>query len=191
MLGSAAPTRSPFAAFRHRDFRLFQAGRFLSTVGMQMQGVAVGWQIYALTGQALDLGYVGLAQFLPAFLCSPLSGQIADRFARRVVLVVCHGVLALCALALYLTTLKHGSPVLGIYAVLVCIGAARGFAGPSAQALIPNLVPNEHFQNAVAWSSSIWQVAVVVGPALGGLSYAASGAGLVYALTFALELCAL
>src|SRR5450432_4553506 len=124
MLGSAAPTRSPFAAFRHRDFRLFQSGRFLSTVGTQMQGVAVGWQIYALTGQALNLGLVGLAQFLPAFLCSPFAGHAADRFDRRVVLVVCHCVLTLCALFLYLTTRGHGSQVFAIYCVLVCIGAA-------------------------------------------------------------------
>jgi MFS family permease len=184
--GSAAD--GPFDAFGHRDFRLFQSGRFLSTVGTQMQGVAVGWQIYALTGQALNLGLVGLAQFLPAFLCSPFAGHAADRFDRRVVLVICHGVLTLCALSLYLTSRGHGSPVLAIYGVLTCIGAARGFEGPSAQALAPNLVTREHFQNAVAWSSSIWQVAVVVGPALGGVLYGERGAGWVYAASFVLEL---
>jgi MFS family permease len=186
----AASTRvdGPFVAFGHRDFRLFQSGRFLSTVGTQMQGVAVGWQIYALTGQALDLGLVGLAQFLPAFLCAPFAGHAADRFDRRIVLVVCHCVLTLCALSLYLTTRGHGSPVLAIYGVLTCIGAARGCEGPSAQALVPNLVTREHFQNAVAWSSSVWQVAVVVGPALGGVLYGESGASHVYAASFVLEL---
>ncbi|HWZ89704.1 MAG TPA: MFS transporter, partial [Polyangiaceae bacterium] len=185
----AAVAEGPFVAFGHRDFRLFQSGRFLSTVATQMQGVAVGWQIYALTGQALNLGLVGLAQFLPAFLCSPFAGHAADRFDRRVVLVICHALLTLSALCLYLTTRGHGSPVLAIYGVLVCIGAARGFEGPSAQALVPNLVPREHFQNAIAWSSSVWQVAVVVGPALGGLVYGERGAGRVYAASFVLELC--
>jgi MFS family permease len=192
MSGVAVPSAGgPFAAFKQRDFCLLQSGRFLSVVAMQMQSVAVGWQIYALTGQALNLGLVGLAQFLPAFLCSPFAGHVADRFDRRVVLVLCHAVLTLCALSLYLTTRGHGSPVLAIYGVLACIGAARGFEGPSAQALIPNLVPREHFQNAIAWSSSIWQIAVVMGPALGGLVYGENGAGRVYAASFALELSAI
>jgi MFS family permease len=185
---STSASGGPFAAFRYRDYRLFQSGRFLSTVGTQMQGVAVGWQIYALTGQALNLGLVGLAQFLPAFLCSPFAGHVADRFDRRIVLVICHALLTLCALCLYLTTREHGSPVLAIYGVLVCIGAARGFEGPAAQALVPNLVPRSHFQNAIAWSSSIWQVAVVFGPALGGFTYGVSGPGPVYAAAFVLEL---
>src|SRR5450432_945292 len=185
---SASASGGPFAAFGYRDFRLLQSGRFLSTVAMQMQGVAVGWQIYALTGRALNLGLVGLAQFLPAFLCSPFAGHVADRFDRRVVLVLCHSVLTLCALSLYLTTLGRGSQILAIYGVLACVGAARGFEGPSAQALVPNLVPREHFQNAIAWSSSVWQVAVVVGPALGGLVYGENGARQVYAAAFVLEL---
>jgi len=185
---SSAVAGRPFAAFGHRDFRLLQSARFLSTVATQMQGVAVGWQIYALTGQALNLGLVGLAQFLPAFLCSPFAGHVADRFDRRIVLVICHVVLTLCALSLYLSARGHQPPVLAIYGVLACIGAARGFEGPSAQALVPNLVPREHFQNAIAWSSSIWQVAVVVGPALGGLVYGENGAERVYASSFLLEL---
>src|ERR1700710_1316733 len=141
---SSAPGR-PFAAFQHRDFRLLQSGRFASTVATQMQGVAVGWQVYALTGNALNLGLVGLAQFLPAFLCSPFTGHVADRFDRRVVLVVCHALLTLCALALYLTARGQQAPLLAIYGVLAFVGAARGFEGPSAQALVPNLVPREHF----------------------------------------------
>ncbi len=188
MPAASASLDGPFVAFGHRDFRLFQSGRFLSTVGTQMQSVAVGWQIYALTGRALNLGFVGLAQFLPIFLCSPLAGHVADRFDRRLVLVTCHCLLTLCSLALLLTTSGQGSAVLTIYGVLACIGAARGFEGPSAQAIVPNLVPREHFQNAVAWSSSVWQVAVVVGPALGGLLYGENGAGRVYAASFALEL---
>jgi len=177
-----------FIAFEHRDFRLFQGGRFLSTIGTQMQGVAVGWQIYALTGQALNLGLVGLAQFLPAFLCSPFAGHAADRFDRRLVLVVCHAWLMLCSLALYLSTYARESQVLSIYIALAAIGVARGLEGPSAQALLPNLVPREHFQNAIVWNSSVWQIAVVLGPALGGFLYGARGAQQVYAASFVLEL---
>jgi MFS family permease len=188
MPGPAAAAEGPFVAFGQRDFRLFQSARFLSTVATQMQSVAVGWQIYALTGKTLDLGLVGLAQFLPAFLCSPFAGHAADRFDRRVVLVICHGLLTLCAFSLYLTTRGQGSPISTIYGVLVCFGAARGMEGPAAQALVPNLVPREHFQNAIAWSSSIWQIAVVVGPALGGLVYGQSSASHVYAASFVLEL---
>ncbi|HEY4104079.1 MAG TPA: MFS transporter [Polyangiaceae bacterium] len=178
----------PFVAFRHRDFRLFQSGRFLSTVGTQMQGVAVGWQIYALTGQALNLGLVGLAQFLPAFLCAPFAGHAADRFDRRIVLVLCHAWLTLCSLSLYLSTHAGPKQITAIYAALVCIGVARGLEGPSAQALLPNLVPREHFQNAVVWSSSVWQIAVVIGPALGGILYGVRGASQVYAASVALEI---
>jgi len=177
-----------FAAFGHRDFRLFESGRFLSTVATQMQGVAVGWQIYALTGQALNLGLVGLAQFLPAFLCSPFAGHAADRFDRRLVLVVCHSWLTLCALALFFSTYARQSQVLAIYVALAAIGVARGLEGPSAQALLPNLVPRKHFPNAIVWNSSVWQIAVVLGPALGGLLYGARGAEQVYAVSSGLEL---
>ena len=185
-----ASTDAPgaFVAFGHRDFRLFQSGRFLSTIGTQMQGVAVGWQIYALTGNALNLGLVGLAQFLPAFLCSPFAGHAADRFDRRLVLVVCHAWLTLCSLALFLSSYAHESQVLAIYAALAAIGVARGLEGPSAQALLPNLIPREHFQNAIVWNSSVWQIAVVLGPALGGFMYGALGPKNVYAASFALEL---
>ena len=182
------PRSGAFIAFGHRDFRLFQSGRFLSTIGTQMQGVAVGWQIYALTGQAMNLGLVGLAQFLPAFLVSPFAGHAADRFDRRLVLVLCHAWLTLCSLALYLSTYAHNSQVFAIYVALAAIGVARGLEGPSAQALLPNLVPREHFQNAIVWNSSVWQIAVVLGPALGGFLYGERGAPAVYAVSFVLEL---
>ncbi|HEY4158798.1 MAG TPA: MFS transporter [Polyangiaceae bacterium] len=189
MHGDERPAPEPFAAFRARDFVLFQLGRMLSTIGMQMQGVAVAWQVYAMTGRALDLGYVGLAQFLPAFLLSLATGSVADRFDRRLVLIACHVVLTGSSICLWLSA-GHAS-VASIYVVLVFIGASRAFSGPAGQALMPNLVPTQHFQNAIAWGSSIWQVAVVVGPAAGGLLYGHSGAGRVYVAAIALELATL
>ncbi len=176
------------SALRFRDFRRYQLARLLSTLGMQMQGVAVGWQVYAITGRALDLGYVGLAQFLPAIALSLWTGQVADRFDRRHVLVLCQTALLASTVLLYLSATSRHPSVLGIYAVLVLIGAARAFQGPAASALMPNLVPIEVFPNAVAWSSSAWQAAVIAGPALGGFCYSLGGVARVYELTIACEL---
>ena len=175
------------SAFRYRDFRFFQLGKLLSTLAFQMQSVAVGWQVYALTGSALDLGYVGLAQFLPAVVMSLLTGHVADRFDRRRVLVACQLVLMTCTFLLLLSTKTERPSVLSIYAVLTLIGAARAFFGPASSALLPNLVPTEVFPNAVAWSSSTWQVAVIAGPALGGLLFGIGDASRVYGVALVLE----
>jgi MFS family permease len=145
------------------------------TVGLQMQGVAVGWQIYAITRNPLDLGYVGLAEFLPAILFALFTGHTADRLNRRRVLLACQALLALCSLTLLGLSQFPGASIAWAYVVLFFVGTARAFAGPASSALMPNLVPTAHFANAVAWSSSIWQVATIVGPALGGLFYAVSG----------------
>jgi MFS family permease len=177
-------------AFRYPDFRFFQAARLFATVGLQMQGVAVGWQVYGLTREPIHLGYVGLAQFLPAIGFALITGHAADRFERRLVLVVSHLVLAACSATLWFSTRAEHPSLLAIYAVLVAVGSARAFAGPASQALVPNLVPAEHFSNAVAWSSSIWHGATVAGPALGGFVYDGAGAATVYAATGVLELAA-
>jgi MFS family permease len=163
----------------------------LSTLSMQMASVAIGWQVYALTGSALSLGYVGLAQFLPAILLSIVTGHVADRFDRRLVLVVCHALLVLGMLGMFwLGRGARAEQVGTIYALLVLVGIARAFQAPASQALTPNLVPLSHFPSAVAWTSSIWQVAVVGGPALGGTLYAAGGGALVYGSAVALEIAA-
>lgn len=191
MPDSSLPTETaatgPFAAFRYRDLRLFMLSALLSTVSMQMQAVAVGWQVYALTGRALDLGYVGLALFLPAVVFSFATGPAADRLDRRRLLIACHVLLSLGMLLLFALTTWSPS-VSAIYAVLVLIGSARAFQGPTGQAMMPSLVPVTVFPNAVAWSSSTWQISVVAGPALGGAVYAVGGARGVYACSAVLEL---
>jgi MFS family permease len=181
--GEARAERVPWAAaFGHRDYRRFQAARLLSVLGMQMQSVAIGWQIYSITGRALDLAWVGLAQFFPAAGLSLVTGHVADRVDRRAILVVCHGAMALLSVALMLVARGGSASVAPVYAVLVGIGVARAFLGPANQALLPTLVPPEHFGNAVAWGSSLWQGATVLGPMLGGVAYAAfAGAAPVYA----------
>lgn len=159
------------AAFRHSGFRLFQFSRFLIIIGTEMQSVAVGWQIYATTKRAMDLGLVGLAQFLPAILLFLISGHVADRFDRRKVLLLCYLGFALCSALLLLIAWQRTSSVLPIYCVLVLLGVVRSFAGPVTRAILPQLVPEEHFQSAVAWASTIFQGATILGPAIGGLVY--------------------
>ncbi|HVO29552.1 MAG TPA: MFS transporter [bacterium] len=166
------PSIPPYAAFQHRDFRFYQSARFLATIGMQMVSVAVGWQVYAITGRALDLGYVGLAQFAPAFVLSLVTGSAADRFDRRRLIITCYLAIACCYALLFAHTHAPVGGVQGIYAVLVLLGIAEAFTGPAASAFMPSLVPVEHFTNAVAWSSTTWQTATIVGPAAGGVVYA-------------------
>ena len=177
----------PAIAFSHRDFRRYQAARVTSVLGTQMQGVAVGWHVYTITREPISLGYVGLAQFLPAIVLWLITGQVADRFDRSRVLALCHVVLGVCALGLCALSLAGSTSTAPIYAILVVVGAARAFAGPAAQSLAPNLVPKEHLTNAIAWSSSIWQVSTVTGPALGGVLMAATNAATVYAAQALLE----
>jgi MFS family permease len=140
-----------------------------------MQSVAVGWQVYEITKRPLDLGLVGLAQFLPGIVLFLASGHAADRFDRRKLLMFCYGGFAVCA-GLLLAIAWRGSHrvqprVYLIYGVLVLLGAVRSLAGPVGRVMLPQLVPEEHFANAVAWNASVFQAATILGPALGGLIY--------------------
>jgi MFS family permease len=159
------------AAFESRDFRRYQLGRLLVIMGAEAQAVAVAWQIYAITHRAIDLGYTGLALFLPGILFLILSGHTADRYDRRHVILVCYSLQCLCtATLLYLSWIgtRHVFP---LFAVLFLIGTGRAFSGPASSALLPHLVPKHHFVNAVSWGASIFQLANFVGPALGGLLF--------------------
>jgi MFS family permease len=158
---------------------------------MQMQSVAIGWQVYAITSQPMALAWVGLAQFFPAVSLSLVTGHTADRVDRRTILLVCHGAMAALSIALLAVARSGVTHVWPIYLVLVGIGTARAFLGPANQAILPTLVPVEHFGNAVAWGSSFWQVATVIGPMLGGILYAAGGPAAAYGLAGACSLGAL
>jgi len=155
---------------------------------MQMQSVAIGWQVYDRTHRPLDLGFVGLAQFLPAISLSLVAGQTADRFDRRSIIRLCQLGQAVCSVALLVESHMGVGTIAPIYAVLVLMGVARAFSAPANQALLPHLVPTEHFPNAVTWGHSVRQVATVVGPALGGLVYGITGAWAVYAVCASLFL---
>jgi MFS family permease len=178
---------APRAAFQHRDFRFYVASSLLSNLGAQMLSVAVGWQIYAITHRAIDLGYVGLVQFVPAFAFSLPAGHVADRADRAKILALSHLALAACVGALLALSARGVASVAPIYVVLFFVGVARAFDGPAGQALVPGLVPEASFANAVTWTSTAWQVSTIVGPALGGLLYGAGGsATCVYAACAAL-----
>ncbi len=180
---SPADARAGRAAFTHPGFVLFQIARFLIVAAVEMQAVAVGWQVYEITKRPLDLGLVGLAQFLPGILLFPISGHASDHFQRRNVLSACYAGYAFC-FALLLALAQRGMhSVHSIYVVLVLIGVVRSFNGTASRSILPQLVPEEHFPNAVAWNASIFQAATILGPSFGGLLYAASrGPSLVYAI---------
>ena len=163
-----------YAAFRHSAFLRFWSARFLATFSTQIVSVAVGWQIYDLTRDPFDLGLVGIIQFLPALLLVLVTGAASDRFGRRLIMGLSTGIEALCALALLFFTLRGLTGVGTIFAVLAVFGVARAFLGPAAASLVANLVPKEDFANAVAWNSSAWQTATIVGPVAGGLLYGIS-----------------
>ena len=157
--------------FRHANFRYYVMVRVLTTTASEMQAVAVAWQVYGLTHRPLDLGLVGLAQFLPGILLFLVAGQTADRFARQRILQACCGGFALCSLMLLGLAWYGVSSVIPIYGVLLLNGTVRAFNGPASQAFLPLLVPAEDFPKAVAWNSSIFQTATIAGPVAGGLIY--------------------
>jgi MFS family permease len=181
-------------AFSSRDFRHFQLARVAAVLGWSAQSLAVAWQVYAITHRALDLGYTGLAQFLPGLLFLLPAGHVADRFDRRQIVLVCYVLQAACTLALLQMTRAGLHAVYPIYVVLFFMGTGRAFSGPAGSALIPHLVPEHHFVNAVTWGATIFQFATIIGPALGGILFtlplahlipgtSLEGAGIVYVFT--------
>jgi MFS family permease len=170
------------AASDYPDFMRFQFARGFTVLALEMQSVAVGWQVYEITKRPLSLGYVGLAQFLPGIVLFLVSGHAADRIDRRKLLAWCYAGFTLCSgllLALQLHGVRSANP---IYFVLVLLGVARSFSGPSSRALLPQLVPGDYLSVAIAWGSSVFQTATILGPTVGGVMYAFFGSpSIVYA----------
>jgi MFS family permease len=160
------------AVFRQRAFTLYLGARLCSALAAQMIIIAVGWQVYHLTGRVLDLGLVGLSQFLPFLCLSLFAGHAADRFERRVIILCCLTVHLACALLLLTLARRGNGSVLPIFGVLALLGIARAFMMPASQSFLPNIVPLGMLGNAVAINSSASQLANIVGPSLGGLVYA-------------------
>lgn len=181
-------------AFASRDFTRFQLARGAAILGAEAQAVAVAWQVYSITHRAIDLGYTGLALFLPGLIFLLPAGHAADRFDRRHVILICYSLQVVCTASLVSLARASTPNVLEIYAVLFLVGSGRAFSGPASSALIPHLVPEEHFVNAVTWGGGIFQLAKITGPAVGGLLFTfplshffantrLQGAGIVYTFT--------
>ena len=157
---------------KHRSFLFFLLSRSLSRSSSQIGAVAIGWQIYDLTGSAFDLGMVGLVQFLPTALLVFVAGHAADRFERRRVVQLCQLVEALTALFLAGSTYAGTLTELHIFVASFVLGIAGAFESPATSALLPLITPQGSLQRATAISSGASQIATIAGPALGGLAYA-------------------
>jgi MFS family permease len=169
-------------AFTYPSFVLYQTARFFIVLATEMQAVAIGWQVYDITRRSLDIGLIGLAQFLPGILFFLVSGHTADRFDRRTVLTTGYAGFAVCSALLLAITVWGMHSVYPIYAVTVLVGVVRSFNAPASRAILPALVPEEHFHSAFAWGATIFEAATILGPAVGGLIYAAfRGPASVYA----------
>jgi len=167
-----SPSRG-FGVLRHRNFSFYLAARLLGTVAVQMQSVAIGWQVYQISGSLFDLGLIGLAQFAPFLVLILLAGHVADRYNRRNIIIVCLATQLLCGALLLGFTLSGTRVVWPVFAILALFGSARAFMMPATQAVLRNLVPADSFGAAVALSSSAFHVAVIAGPVIGGLLYLA------------------
>lgn len=171
-----APDTSTRALLRERDFVMFWVARFVSTLGVQIQSVALGWQVYAIARLTLSVGesafmvsMIGLAQFLPLFLLTLIAGETADRRTRKLIVAATLALDAVSAGVLLTLALLGSHHLWPIFAVSVVFGASRAFLSPASSAMGPMLVPRPLLPRAIAWNSLSWQAGSIVGPALGGL----------------------
>lgn len=165
---------NPYASLKIADFRALLAGRLLGTIALQIQSMAVGWQMYALTKDPLALGLVGLSEALPAIGVALYAGHVADRVDRRKIALWCLFTLVLCLGALSGCSAVIKDNILlswVIYLIIALSGFARGFYGPAMFGLTGDIVPREHYANAAAWGSAVWQASAVAGPIVGGILF--------------------
>ena len=166
------------APFRIPAYRFFWLARLASTIAQMSMVIVIGWQVYDIARQTMTireasfwLGMIGLVQFIPLFLLTPVSGWSADRLDRRYVARATLALECLCALILFVATSQGFISLPILFSVAALLGVARAFAGPAISALAPNLVPREILPNAIALSSAAWQTGAIAGPALGGILY--------------------
>jgi MFS family permease len=181
------PILDPYAALRHPNYRAYVIGNFIAVFGQQMLAVAIQWEIYAITNSTLALGLIGLVSWLPIFLFILPAGSLADRYNRKNIVLLSQLLFAACSFGLALTS--HFHPTVWImYVLLFFTGLSRALSDPAKQALLPQLVPEKDFPNAMTWSSTVFQTASMVGPALGGFLIALWGYPMIYLMD---TLCAL
>ncbi|MCJ8164807.1 MFS transporter [Pontibacter sp. E15-1] len=197
MKEAARAQTDPFAVLRLPEFRLYVIARLCITLAMQIQAVIVGWQVYDLTQDPLSLGLIGLAEAIPSIVVSLFAGYLADMVSRKQIIVVVVTALLLCSGALLFFTLDTSRVlelygVLPIFGVIFVSGIARGFMGPAVFAFMPQLVASKLlYANAITWSTTTWQAASLVGPALGGLIYGFAGITAAYTTDVSLVLLSL
>ncbi|HUY91577.1 MAG TPA: MFS transporter [Pirellulales bacterium] len=167
----AAPLHDPYAVLRLPNFRLYLIGNALAVFGMQMQTVAVGWDIYKRTHEPFDLGLVGLMQFLPIGVLTLPAGRVADLLNRKRIIMASMLGLGCCSLGLSWISAHQGA-VFWMYVCLLASGVARAFLQPAKSSFLPQIVPRGHFATAVTWNMGAFHLAAVVGPAAGGFMIA-------------------
>jgi MFS family permease len=177
----------PYAALRFREYRAFLVATGSVNAATQIQSAVLGWQVYALTGDPLALGLVGLAEALPFLTLTLVGGWAADRVDRRTLSIA--SLVAVAVSGAWLVALSLGTPdsVLPFYGAQALAGAGRAFFRPASTALGAEIVPREHYLNAATWRSSIFHSAMVIGPAVGGGLIAIGGSALAYAVVLALS----
>lgn len=184
-----------YAVLRILDFRNYVIARFLAVVGIQVQAVVVGWQVFDKTNDPLALGLVGLFEIIPAISVALFAGHLADLKDRKTIVLICYFVLLFCSASLLLLSTSilnlPNNAVYPIYGIIFISGIARGFLNPTLAAFMAQLVPKHLYPNSSAWNSIAWQVAAVCGPALGGLLYGFNGAILAYSVDACLLLAAI
>ena len=176
----------PYAALRIPDYRRFLSTRLMTTLTIQIMSVSVGYYVYELTNDPLMLGFIGLAEALPAIGISLWAGHLADKYNRRTLLIGCISVLLLCSLALLVVALNQANLATSnllayIYGIMFCTGIARGFFSPTNFAFLPQIVDRQRLQNAISWNSSTWEVASITGLGIGGLIYGFGGVAAAFA----------
>jgi MFS family permease len=177
-----APTLVPLS--KNKPYLQFQAARLSWTLAVQVLGVAIAWQVFDATKKPLSLGFVGLAQFLPMFAFSLVTGKVADTFDRRKIMIACYVLSAIAATVLLVANLTGHARMPLVYTTLVMLGIARAFGGPAGQSLGATLVPKEQLASAIAWGSSVWQLTLIGAPTAGGLLVAVgNGPNFAYGVT--------
>ncbi len=174
--------KDPYIAMRFPEFRSYLAMRFLFTFAYQVQAVVVGWHIYQLTRDPLSLGLIGLAEAIPSITVTLYGGYIADKSDKKqlmtwiiLAMLISSAILMLITTPESLKLLGQTTVILIMYLMIFFVGLARGFYSPTAFTLMAQIIPKEHYANSSTWNSGIWQVASIMGPAVGGLLYAFSG----------------
>lgn len=174
-------SHDPYAALRIKEFRLFIFARFLLTLSTQIQEVTVGWQIYEITNDPFSLGLLGLAEAIPSIGVALIGGHLADKYNRKLIIVLMTSLLAVCSVSLYIMSgysewLVRFEFVFPLYITIFVSGIARGLLGPAIFSFWPQIIKDKTiFANAVTWNSTMWQISSTLGPAIGGLLIAPIG----------------